>query len=122
MLRVCKLVDSTTKYELEASTSKPPIEGRYAAFCANLMDLKVLPMKQYKIDCEREQQNLPENEERMQAEVLTLMIFVVSTRKVYLVKEPVPGALYRVRIREIIHAIGGEASYDLQRLTSHIQR
>jgi len=37
---VCKLVDSTAKHELEASTLKLPIEGRWAAFCANLVNPK----------------------------------------------------------------------------------
>jgi len=54
MVRVCKLADSTAKRELEASTSKPPIEGRWATFCAKLMDPKILRMKQHKIVYEKE--------------------------------------------------------------------
>jgi len=49
MFRVCKVVDSTAKHELEASTFKLPIEGHRAVFCANLVDPKILQIKQHKI-------------------------------------------------------------------------
>ena len=51
----------------EASTSKASIEGRRGVFCANLVDLKILRMKQHKIVCERKLQNWPENGQRMHA-------------------------------------------------------